>query len=251
MRRGAYAQRIEGVRDPDGTIFGSKQSESIKNSIRNRFNQMVRLDDRGFIEVRDRSGESSNSIECPSTQAQLLDGRDEILEDGIRHGASLLQRLSHETGVHTQPARSAESPGETDSLADCSGRQSIGRVEKPADRQRRHWYMEIEAIEDRTADAAKVAALRRPGTRRHSSAFPRGVHGADDDRTGGKTGGARHSGNGHHTVFEWFAKRVDRCLGEFREFVEHENAVMGKTHLARTRRRAASNQRRRTAGVMW
>ena len=111
--------------------------------------------------------------------------------------------------------------------------------------------MEIEAIEDRTTDAAKVPALRSPGTPRHSSAFPGGVHGTDDDRTGGKTGGARHSGNGHHAVFEWFSKRIDRCLGEFWEFVQHEDAKMGETHLAGTRRRSASDQRRRTAGVMW
>ena len=57
-------------------------------------------------------------------------------------------------------------------------------------------------------------------------------------------------GDGHHALLERHPQRLQRVAAELAELVEEEDAAMGPRHLARSRRRAAPDQRPRRDGVM-
>ena len=116
-------------------------------------------------------------------------------------------------------------------------------IRKFAERDRRDLDMDVDAVQERAADAAEIAF----DLQRRAIALPfgiapvsagAGVHGRHEHQTGGKSDAAQRAGNGDTVFLEGLAEDFERAAIEFRQFVQKKDPVVGEADLAGGRRAA-------------
>ena len=131
-----------------------------------------------------------------------------------------------------------------------------GAVQQLLGRQRRHFHLQVDAIEQRAAQLALVArdlvGRAAAGLVRPRPASRRG-RGSSRRRTGSAPGNSRSARGARDrdvAGLQRLAQRFERGAREFRQLVEEQHAVVRQRDLARPRRRAAAHQRHRAGRVM-
>jgi hypothetical protein len=129
-----------------------------------------------------------------------------------------------------------------------------GRLQQFRRAERRHFDVQVDAIEQRPAQLALVTRdlLRRAaaGPLRSEPAAGTRIHRGHQLEARGKFGPARGAGNGDAARLQGLAQGFEGRAREFRQFIEEQDAMVGQRNLARPRRRAATDQRHRAGGVM-
>ena len=117
--------------------------------------------------------------------------------------------------------------------------------------------VDIDAIEQRAGDAGHVAFHAREfgggGFARVDGAFAgvRGVHGGDEHEAGGEGDGGMGARDGDHAGLEGLAQDFENGTGEFGEFIEEKDAMVGEGDFAGARDRAATDDGGAAGGVVW
>ena len=144
-----------------------------------------------------------------------------------------VERIAGQPRVARALAGDCDGPGGHDTLANHAARLAIGRSRELLGGDRRNLDLQIDAVEQRPADARLVAQHRvgRAATglgRIAELAAGTGIHGGDELEAGrelGLTGGAR---NDEAAGFERLAQGLERGPRKLRQLVEEEHAMVGE-----------------------
>ena len=111
---------------------------------------------------------------------------------------------------------------------------------------------QIEAVEQRSRDAAPVAGAGDRGARAGALVDPlaarAGVHGRDEEEGGREGDGPAGAADPDHALLEWLAQCLEGGHGELAELVEEQDAVGGQADLAGPQRPAAAADQRDDGG---
>jgi hypothetical protein len=116
--------------------------------------------------------------------------------------------------------------------------------------------MDVDAIEQRTADLAYIALDHRWSAHALAGlvveiAAGTGVHGGREHEAGRKGEGHGGARDGHHAVLEGLTKDLKDVAGEFGKLVEEEQTVVGERDFAGARDHAATDEAGVGDGVVW
>ena len=107
--------------------------------------------------------------------------------------------------------------------------------------------MDVDAVEEGAADFGDVALDHGWGAHALARlvvevAAGAGVHGGGEHEAGGEAEGHGGAGDGDHAVLKGLAENFEDVAGELGEFVEEEEAVVGKGDFAGARDHAAADE---------
>src|SRR5207245_6063445 len=115
---------------------------------------------------------------------------------------------------------------------DSTGR-AVGAGRQFLKRHARHFDVQIDAVEQRAADAADIAldlhrvALAGPARIAEVTARTR-IHGRHQDKAGRESRGRKRAGNRDLAFLQWLAEHFEAAAIELRQLVEKEHAVVGE-----------------------
>ena len=199
------------------------------------------------LQVRDRSSNPTNPIQCPDAQSKLLDRSNQMAEVGRPDLADVPRILDIPTGDGIRRTRSGQIPC---LLHSATNRPKIlhssRRIKKPVERWRLHLNLKIETIQHRTSDAFQtVTTMPTPSI--HSSIR---IHRRHHQRLCRHSDRACGPCDGDDPVLERFSQSIDRRPCEFRELIQQEDASVRQADLPGPRDGPPTDHRDRTAGVM-
>ena len=145
--------------------------------------------------------------------------------------------------------------GRDDLLAHLRAGRAAARVRQLAEGDRRHFDVDVDAVQQRAADPAEVAfdlqrrAIALPPRVAAISAGAR-IHRGHQHQVGRKREAAHRPRDRHAVFFQRLPQDFERAAVELGQFVEEQHAVMGERDLARRRRAAAADQARFADRVM-
>lgn len=203
--------------------------------------EVGRGDDFGPGEVGDGAGDLEDAIVGAGGKVELLHGLLQEVAERVVDGAVLARLPVTHAGVagggRTSEAGDLAVAGQAHAFADGGGGFALGGGAEFVDGEGGSLDVEVDAVEERTADAGAVAL----DLRRRAAALVAGVaevaagariHGRDEHKAARQGDLAGATRDGDVAVFEGLAKDLQGAAFELGEFVEEEHAVVGEGDFA-------------------
>src|SRR5262245_41379224 len=248
---------------PDASRFAGRESRGA-SSPRNPIAVAEGLGDgrragpRLAREVRDRPRDAERAPRGARREGEALDGAPEERAGLAGRGNRLLELGVRDLGVGAVAVPVAlrlTPPRLAHALAHLATRGRGGRRVELAPRDRPHLHLEVEAVEQRTRDPARVALGGEVVAAAVARAAPApaagaGIGGGDELQLRREGAGHARSRDDDPPLLEDLAQGLEAAAVELGQLVEEEDAAVGERDLAGARGASPAQEPRSARGVM-